>query len=65
MNSNSFTLNTSVELPHELGINALQFQPNSLFGDEDSLVVTTGKDQKFKLWNLIEPTSIYSKKFLL
>ncbi|XP_047366330.1 WD repeat-containing protein 75 isoform X1 [Vespa velutina] len=61
MKKQLFTLNTSVELPHELGINALQFQPNSLFGDEDSLVVTTGKDQKFKLWNLIEPTSIYKK----
>ncbi|KAI4488078.1 hypothetical protein M0804_004926 [Polistes exclamans] len=60
-NQQIFTLNTSVELPHELGVNALQFQTNSLFGDEDPLVVTTGKDKKFKLWNLVEPTSIYKK----
>jgi NET1-associated nuclear protein 1 (U3 small nucleolar RNA-associated protein 17) len=56
-------LNTSIELPHENGINALHFQPDTIFDDEE-LVVTTGKDNKFKLWNLgkastIESTYIY------
>ncbi|EZA57753.1 WD repeat-containing protein [Ooceraea biroi] len=47
-----FVLNTSIELPHEDGVNTLQFQPNTTFDDEEWLAVTTGKDNKFKLWNL-------------
>ncbi|KAK2582531.1 hypothetical protein KPH14_004825 [Odynerus spinipes] len=56
-----FALNTSVELPHEVGVNALQFQPNTLFRDDNPLVVTTGKDKKFKLWSLTESTSVGKK----
>ncbi|XP_043271275.1 WD repeat-containing protein 75 [Venturia canescens] len=54
-----FTLNTSIEFPHEVGVNALKFQPNSPLDDDDLFAVTVGKDKKFKLWNLFEPTSIH------
>lgn len=52
VNKQIFILNTSIELPHENGINALHFQPNTTFDDGEWLAVTTGKDNKFKLWNL-------------
>ncbi|XP_003708110.1 WD repeat-containing protein l(2)05287 isoform X1 [Megachile rotundata] len=55
-----FTLNTSIELPHEGGINALHFQPN-IFGEDAAMAVTTGRDKKFKLWQLAEPSSVYKK----
>ena len=55
-----FTLNTSIELPHEGGINALHFQP-SMFNEDGALAVTTGRDKKFKLWHLVESSSIYKK----
>ncbi|XP_011870474.1 PREDICTED: WD repeat-containing protein 75 [Vollenhovia emeryi] len=47
-----FVLNTSIELPHENGVNALHFQPDTTFDDGEWLAVTTGKDDKFKLWSL-------------
>ncbi|XP_074094761.1 WD repeat-containing protein l(2)05287 [Cotesia typhae] len=56
-----FSLNTSIELPHEYGVNALQFQPRTSFDEEDVLAVTTGEDNKFKLWNLSQASSIYKK----
>ncbi|XP_017882412.1 WD repeat-containing protein 75 [Ceratina calcarata] len=56
-----FTLNTSIELPHEGGVNALHFQPSTLFDDGEILAVTTGRDRKFKLWHLVEPSSIHKK----
>ncbi|XP_014479883.1 PREDICTED: WD repeat-containing protein 75 isoform X2 [Dinoponera quadriceps] len=59
MNTQAFTLNSSLELPHENGVNALQFQPNTLvFGDEEWFAVTTGKDNKCKLWNLVKPSNV-------
>ncbi|KZC09641.1 WD repeat-containing protein 75, partial [Dufourea novaeangliae] len=54
-----FSLNTSIELPHEGGVNALQFQPTTLLDEDGPLVVTTGRDKKFKLWHLDESTSMY------
>ncbi|XP_003394578.1 WD repeat-containing protein 75 [Bombus terrestris] len=56
-----FALNTSIELPHDGGVNALHFQPCMLFGDEGALAVTTGRDRKFKLWHLVEPSSLHKK----
>lgn len=56
-----FTLNTSIELPHEGGVNALHFQPSTLFDENGTLAVTTGGDKKFKLWHLVEPSSMYKK----
>lgn len=57
----SFELNTSIELPHNYGVNALQFQPNTTLDGDNVLAVTTGKDNQFKLWNLVEPSSIYKQ----
>ncbi|XP_008559275.1 WD repeat-containing protein 75 [Microplitis demolitor] len=56
-----FALNTSIELPHEYGVNALKFQSRKSLDEEDVLAVTTGEDDKFKLWNLSQPSSIYQK----
>ncbi|XP_076674924.1 WD repeat-containing protein l(2)05287 [Andrena cerasifolii] len=56
-----FALNTSIELPHEGGVNALRFQPSTPFDDDGTLAVTTGRDKKFKLWNLVESSSTYKK----
>lgn len=56
-----FVLNTSVEFPHENGINALKFQPNTSLNGYDHFVVTSGKDNKFKLWNLVDPESTYKQ----
>ncbi|XP_001602638.1 WD repeat-containing protein 75 [Nasonia vitripennis] len=52
----SFILNTSIELPHEKGVNALKFRPKSL-NNNQQFVVTVGKDDKFKVWHLAESTS--------
>lgn len=57
-----FVLNTSIELPHENGINALHFQPDTTFDDGEWLAVTTGKDNKFKLWNLRKSSTIEDKE---
>ena len=41
-------------------MNSLLFQPGDSFGETNPFVVTTGKDEQFKLWNLMEPTSLHS-----
>ncbi|CAK9809581.1 WD repeat-containing protein 75 [Anthophora plagiata] len=56
-----FTLNTSIELPHEGGVNALHFQPCMMFDEGGAMAVTTGRDKKFKLWYLVESSSMYKK----
>ncbi|XP_011056912.1 PREDICTED: WD repeat-containing protein 75 isoform X1 [Acromyrmex echinatior] len=57
-----FILNTSIELPHENGINALHFQPDTTFDDGDWLAITTGRDNKFKLWNLRKSSIVENKE---
>ncbi|KYN04804.1 WD repeat-containing protein 75 [Cyphomyrmex costatus] len=57
-----FVLNTSIELPHENGINALHFQPDTTFDDGEWLAVTTGRDNKFKLWNLRKSATVENKE---
>ncbi|XP_046621539.1 WD repeat-containing protein 75 [Neodiprion virginianus] len=56
-----FVLNTSIEYPHNGAVNALQFQPMALLSSDELAVVTTGADKKYKIWRLVEPTSIYKK----
>ncbi|KAH0956856.1 hypothetical protein HN011_012186 [Eciton burchellii] len=56
-----FVLDTSIELPHENGVNTLLFEPNMTFDVGERLAVTTGKDQKFKLWNLKESSNTEKK----
>ena len=60
----SFVLNTSVELPHEIGVNAVKFRPKFSVSDDSQYVVTVGKDDKFKVWYLADSTSIYGKYFI-
>ncbi|EFN76342.1 WD repeat-containing protein 75 [Harpegnathos saltator] len=57
-NKQIYILNTAIELPHENGVNALQFQPNKTLNDDKWLAITTGKDNKFKLWILGQPSSV-------
>lgn len=54
-------MNTSIELPHENGVNALQFQPIATLEEDAPLLVTTGKDKQFKLWNISESSSTASE----
>ncbi|XP_063972542.1 WD repeat-containing protein 75 [Diachasmimorpha longicaudata] len=57
----NFVLNTSIELPHDLGVNALEFQPNTSLSGERIAAVTTGKDRKFKMWSLVEGNSVIKR----
>lgn len=47
----SYVLNTSIELPHEGRVHALQFQPADSQVD-GMLAVSTGDDKKFRIWGL-------------
>lgn len=57
----TFVLNTSIELPHRFGINALMFQPNTSLSGYNHFAVTSGKDNTFKLWKLVDPESSYKQ----
>lgn len=54
-----FVLNTSIEYPHEKGINSLEFQSSS--NALDLLCATSGNDEQFKIWSLADTTNIYRK----
>ncbi|XP_030846369.1 WD repeat-containing protein 75 [Strongylocentrotus purpuratus] len=59
----SFTLNTTVEMPHQEAINALSFRPSSKERkNDDAMVVTTSADGKFKLWVLVDDTDVEKAK---
>lgn len=60
----SFVLNTSVELPHEKGVNALKFRPKPPLGGQGQFVITVGKDEKFKIWQLVEASTLDGLFFL-
>ncbi|XP_014214373.1 WD repeat-containing protein 75 [Copidosoma floridanum] len=49
-----FTLNTSIEYPHEVGVNALKFRPKSSLGNDEEYAISVGQDEKFKLWYLTD-----------
>lgn len=55
----SFELNSSIEYPHEMSLNGIQFQP--LNKDDKLKCVTVGDDKKFKVWRLVDIDSVYSK----
>jgi NET1-associated nuclear protein 1 (U3 small nucleolar RNA-associated protein 17) len=55
----SFCLNTSVELPHIGGVSSVGFQPTT--DPQQQLAVTAGRDLKFRIWSLVESSSIYKK----
>ncbi|XP_012257158.2 WD repeat-containing protein 75 [Athalia rosae] len=55
----TYVLNTSVEYPHNGSVNALRFQPIASLSSDQTIVVTTGTDKRYKIWRVVEPTSIY------
>ncbi|XP_014242300.1 WD repeat-containing protein 75 [Cimex lectularius] len=63
-----FSLNSSIELPHEVSLNALIFKPGlNLLTQNDSdqpldyMVVTTGGDKKARIWAPNPLDSVYRK----
>ncbi|XP_069110726.1 WD repeat-containing protein 75-like isoform X1 [Argopecten irradians] len=55
-----YTLNTTVEVPHDKKVTCLRFRPDDFSGiDEDPMVVTTSLDGKFKIWSNMDDTNIY------
>lgn len=59
-----YTLNTSVETPHEKKLTAIEFQPSS-DQQTDCVCVTASEDGHFKLWNLQDTSDIYSKCYII
>ena len=61
----TYSLSMSMEMPHEGAINALQFRPTPALVDTSTLeglmAVTTGKDNKLRVWELVERQVISSK----
>lgn len=54
-----FELNTSIEYPHEDDVKGVLFQPS---GDDSELkCVSIGEDKKFKIWELQDIITPYSK----
>nr|XP_002741255.2 PREDICTED: WD repeat-containing protein 75-like [Saccoglossus kowalevskii] len=59
----SFVLNTSIESPHQDKVTAMCFRPanNKINPSGTPMAVTSSKDNKFKIWILIDDTDIYRK----
>lgn len=57
----AYTLNTSVEAPHDGDLTAIEFQPCGGEQDVHCACVTASDDGNFKLWNLQDTSNIYSK----
>jgi hypothetical protein len=56
----SYSLNTSINWPHESGIVSLKFQP--VDDDDLSLVAaTSGGDKAFRTWGVVYDHSIHGK----
>ncbi|KRT84504.1 WD40 domain-containing protein [Oryctes borbonicus] len=53
----NFCLNTSIEYPHEDKVLDVVFQPTG--DDFELLCITVGRDKKFKVWKLIEVSTVY------
>jgi NET1-associated nuclear protein 1 (U3 small nucleolar RNA-associated protein 17) len=56
----SFSLNTSIDWPHEHGIQSLKIQPIS-DTDPTILAATSGLDGLFKTWGKVEDPSIHGR----
>ncbi|XP_074038471.1 WD repeat-containing protein l(2)05287 [Leptinotarsa decemlineata] len=54
-----FQLNTSVEYPHEDTVNAMLFQPVN--SDDNLQCITVGNDKKFKVWQLVDCSTVHKK----
>jgi len=56
----TYSLNTTVESPHEGAVTKMAFRPQMPGQPGDSLgLVTLGTDSCFKLWGLVDDTDIY------
>lgn len=52
----TYVLNTHVESPHEFGITSLEF--SSSYHADNLLCASSGKDNKVKIWSLVETETI-------
>uniref|UniRef100_A0A8B9PIK8 WD repeat domain 75 n=1 Tax=Apteryx owenii TaxID=8824 RepID=A0A8B9PIK8_APTOW len=52
----SFKLNTRINMPHEDHITAMCFRDRDEFEDDSPMLVTAGKDCLFKAWVIVEDT---------
>ncbi|KAL5006753.1 hypothetical protein ScPMuIL_015559 [Solemya velum] len=58
--SQTYVLNTTVELTNQDRVHSLKFRPCCGGGNSlDPMVVTTSSDGKFRLWTLVDDTDIY------
>ncbi|KAG5869680.1 hypothetical protein JTB14_035605 [Gonioctena quinquepunctata] len=55
----TFQLNTSIEYPHENSVNSILFQPTN--SDDNLQCVTVGNDKKFKVWKVVDCSTIHKK----
>lgn len=56
-----YTLNTTVELPHNFPVTCLKIRPETGEDDDQPMAVTTSLDNYFKTWTLVDDTNIYRK----
>ncbi|XP_063286207.1 WD repeat-containing protein 75 isoform X1 [Pelobates fuscus] len=56
--SQSFVLNTTINMPHEDQVTCLCFQDSEI---DSPILVTTGKDGLFKVWMLRDDSDIYKE----
>uniref|UniRef100_A0A1A9WZU9 WD repeat-containing protein 75 second beta-propeller domain-containing protein n=1 Tax=Glossina brevipalpis TaxID=37001 RepID=A0A1A9WZU9_9MUSC len=57
--SQSYTLNTDVQLPHEGGFKAIEFSNNSKV--DNLLCATVGEDNLIRIWSFEDSDNIYKK----
>ncbi|CAC5376728.1 NAN1 [Mytilus coruscus] len=56
-----YTLNTTVELPHNFPVTCVKIRPETGEDDDQPMAVTTSLDCYFKTWTLVDDTNIYRK----
>lgn len=61
----SYTLNTTVEMPHNKAVTCVRIRPETGEDDDQPMVVTTSQDGYFKTWTLVDDSNIYSMYFIL
>lgn len=59
----TYVLNTQVELPHEIGLTAVEF--SSAYSTDALLCATAGLDNVVKIWALQDSFDVNSKEFLI
>lgn len=59
----TYSLNTSVEMPHQIGVNALEF--SSKFSSANLICASAGQDKCIKVWALEEQIDEHSKMIFI